>query len=238
MPVGRYFIDAPLVAGATHFLDDEQSHHLLTVIRTRPGERIELVNGQDALAYATLLDSEKRCAYVLIESVETHSSPYTLILIQALARFNRLETIAEKGTELGMTHLWLFPAERSEKKTLSPTELNRLARLSLSSLKQCGRLSLPPILLKPPLLTWSSLPTPAYFGDLTQNTPPLSHVWQPSPTASFITGPESGLSPPEIAHLRSLHATPISLHPYTLRTDTASLAALTLLSDALRKSMF
>src|SRR5207248_2602313 len=130
-------------------------HHLVNVMRTRLGEKIEVVNGQGQLAEAILQSIEKKSASLRIESVET-SSPFSqrLILAQGMPKQNRLEFIIEKGTELGMTEIWLFPASRSEKKDFSVNQLERLNILTIAAMKQCGRLFLPKIVIMPPLKQW------------------------------------------------------------------------------------
>ncbi len=99
-------------------------------MRIQEGEIIELVNGRNELAQAKLIEIEKKRARAEIVSVVKTEPSRPIILCQALPRPNRLDTIIEKGTELGMTELRLFPGERSEKKNLSELNLNDLMRKS------------------------------------------------------------------------------------------------------------
>jgi 16S rRNA (uracil1498-N3)-methyltransferase len=161
-----------------------------------------------------------------------------LILCQGIPRFNRLETILEKGTELGVTEFWLFSGVLSEKEEFSPNQHKRMEQILISAIKQCGRLDLPSIVLKPPLLDWPPLSGTLFFGDTAPDAP---WIWKlPPPLAGkdpvyLFIGPESGFHPRESAHLQEkLGATGVKLHDNILRTETASLTGLSLLQVLLK----
>ena len=231
MPAERYFFEKELVVDEKIILPYPESHHLVKVMRTPIGQMVELINGQNQLAQAKVLKIKKEVELEIIE-VETKDPPaHKIILCQAIPRFNRLENIVEKGTELGMTDLWLFPGDLSEKKKLTDHQLQRLHTITISALKQCGRLDLPHIQLKPSLTQWDKLPYPAYFGDTNPEAPPFAQIIEKSPEIIICIGPESGFSKNELTQLHKLSAHGISLHSNTLRTDTASLVALSLISQ-------
>jgi len=233
MPDDRFFVPENFATKATTFLKDQELHHLLHVMRVRVGESIELVNGKGQLAYGILEKIEKQQAHIAIQKVVSEEPPsHTLILAQGLPRLPRLEYILEKATELGVTDIWLFPADQSERKELTPTQLQRLQQILISSIKQCGRLYLPKITLKPALYGWQPLQD-AFFGDTTPTAPPLIYAYQRQASSSiWIVGPEKGFTKEETSFLTtSLRAQGVSLHPNTLRVDTAAIAGLSLLSS-------
>lgn len=220
MPADRFFVDAPI--GQVIALSGEEAHHL-HVMRVRPGEEVEVVNGRGILARARIEMIDKKEASLEVISRIEHPTPKTrLILAQALPRFSALEWIVEKGTELGTTEFLLFPAERSEKKSLTEHQLQRLRLLAQSALKQCGRLFLPTITIHPSLDHWDKPQGTLYFGDV-GSAPKLSN---PSSHTLFFIGPEKGFSPTESERLQQFGAHGISLHENTLRTETAAIAAL------------
>lgn len=223
MPHDRFFIDAPLKDEVT--LEGDEAHHLF-VMRKNMGDTVELVNGKNCLAKASLLSLEKKRARLKIETLETCASPSNpIILAQALPKLNKIDFIIEKGTELGATTFWLFPGDKSEKKEVKDPE--RLRRIAISAMKQCGRLDLPDIVITPPIAKLKELPLAAYFGDA--NGEPFSKVWTKGTGTLFFIGPESGFSEKEIAHLIKLKAKSVKLHPNILRTETAPLVALSLI---------
>lgn len=238
MPAERYYYAEFFEQGQSISLEGQEQQHLVHVMRTRVGEKVEVVNGKGQLGIASLQSIEKKHAYLCVEAVQTESKEtQKIILAQGMPRLNRLEFIIEKGTELGMSEIWLFPASRSEKKDLSPNQLERLNNMCIAAMKQCGRLFLPKITLMPPLKQWKGLEIDtAFFGDTDPMAPTFSSVWQhlqARESVLFCIGPESGLTDEEENYLRKLKAHGVKLHHNILRTDTAAITALVLLSQAI-----
>jgi len=227
MPKERFFCSGPLVAQTEVVLTDQELHHLFHVMRMEEGEEVELVNGEGILAKGFIRALKKKEAQISLESITQAEKPATqLILYQAIPRIQRLDFIVEKGTELGMTHLYLFPGEKSERKDLTPKQLQGLVEQAIAALKQCGRLWVPTITLLSPIPSWSTLAPSTFIADLhaTEHLRPQNH------SSAICIGPEAGFSDRELAHLKHLGALPRLLHANILRTDTAALAALTILS--------
>ena len=237
MPVDRFYLPTSLKPGTEHSLQGAEFQHMTKVLRSKPGDHIELVNGKGQLAHAEIQEILKREALLAIQTVEEQSPPsFQIILAQAIPRMNRLDSIIEKSTELGVDQIFLIPSERSERKSLTDHQLERLQNVSVAAMKQCGRLYLPKIEVKKPLTQWENLDYPAYIGDLDGENS-LRNTWmnqKPEEGVIFFIGPESGFSDNEIAHLKELGATGVLLHENILRTDTAPIVALSLIHDALR----
>lgn len=236
MPAERYFFDSSFIAGKKCELADAEFHHLVHVMRSQMGDHIELVNGRGTLAKARIENIGKKIALLNIDSIiQQELQPCRIILAQALPKPNRLDFILEKGTELGVDSFWLFPGNNSIKKEFFPHQVERCRQLTIAAMKQCGRLFLPSIKIKPPLEKWNPLEEAVpYFGN-TEPEAPLFETFAPSIRQSnrpilFITGPESGFHEKEMAALKKLSAQGVKLHKNILRTDTASLAALSLIS--------
>lgn len=234
MPVNRFFVPGPLMGEVS--LEGTEFHHLVHVTRSRVGETVELVNGQGEVAQSTLRTVSKKSATLSIESIDLEPAPARqMILAQALPRMNRLDWLLEKGTELGVSEIWLFPGETSERGELSDHQMERLQGITISAMKQSGRLWLPKIKLLPALKQWTSWPRIALFGDLTPNCPPLARILPQLASDRdivFFVGPESGFTPAEIALLTAHKAIGVTLNRNILRTDTAAIAALAILLHA------
>lgn len=228
MPENRFFCDSLPILHEKTKLTEKEHHHLSHVMRLKVGQEIELINGKGVLAKAKIEVITRNNTILLIENIEQKPVPkIDQILAQGIPRMNRLEWIIEKGTELGVTEFLLMPTERSEK-PLSLNKLERLKSISISAIKQSGRLYLPKISITPPLLNWSPPQMPLFFGDLSENAPPLKDQ-KINSNFLWITGPESGLSQKEEDYLRTHGAVGVNLHQNILRTDTASIVALSLL---------
>jgi 16S rRNA (uracil1498-N3)-methyltransferase len=235
MPIERYF--TPLLFQPNDLIElrGVEFHHLLHVMRGQKGKKIEVVNGLGVLAAATISEIKKDSALLHIESCEKEiSREYKLVLAQAFPKMNRLETVIEKGTELGVDEFWLFPGLLSIKKEIPANQLERLHAIAIAAMKQCGRYTLPSITIHPPIVKWQSVPGVAFFGDTSLQAELLGKYLQKNGKREgiylFATGPESGFSLQEEEKFKQLDMIGIRLHPYILRTDTASLMAVSVLN--------
>jgi len=226
MPHNRYFVDNPLIEGDSLLLEGNESHHLTHVMRQKPGDLVELINGKNSLALAQVEKILKHQTLLQIQSSFTKKiEKPKIILAQALPKLHALELILEKGTELGADAFWLFPGRLSEKNQVKPEQLTKWRQWTIAALKQCGRLDLPEILIYPPLEQWEKPEGLLYFGDLR----PSAVKMGPSKTSPllFFIGPEKGFHKEEIELLeKKWQALGIKLHDNILRVETAAITAL------------
>jgi 16S rRNA (uracil1498-N3)-methyltransferase len=239
MPADRYFTKDSL-AQATIELHDKEQAHLSKVMRASTGDSIELINGQGQLAQGRILSISKSSATIEIVSfIQAPQPSFRQIIYQGIPRQNRLDTIMEKCTELGMTDLRLFPATKSERVDLNENQLERCEHVLIAAMKQSGSLWLPNLTLLPPISEWKSLPNPSFHGEFSPKARLLSVALRelnPQTEAAIIIGPESGLTSKEEKKLIALGSQGIKLHTNILRTDTAPIVALSLLNGWLMES--
>jgi 16S rRNA (uracil1498-N3)-methyltransferase len=230
MPHARYFFPHPLSQGDIISLSSEEEKHLLKVMRTEPGQIVEIVNGQGQLANASLQKDHR----LKIQDIYFEEAPNTSIIIaQAITKPNRLDIIIEKGTELGMDEIWLYPGELSEKTEISQTLMKRLETIAQSAMKQSGRLHIPKIKVKTILKLWKTpLDYQSFFGDTDPSAPSFISHWNKQ-SFIFFVGPEKGFSKNETEHLRTLGSQGVKLHQNILRTETAPLALLSIAKQLL-----
>lgn len=237
MPAERYYVDHPLKADDTVILSNNEFHHLARVMRIRVDEDVELINGKGVLAQARVKEIQKDKALLRIEKVETQAPrKQKVILAQAIPKPNRLDFILEKGTELGADEFLLFPSQHSLKKDFSPQQIERLNTQVIAAMKQCGRLFIPKILFVPSLNDALKVNGIHYFGDIDKEAPLFIKQGSYNPAKEaivFFVGPESGFTENEINQLKDNGAIGVKLHHNILRTDTASLVALTLIEQML-----
>ncbi len=215
MPADRFYTQEPLFTDTIIHLSKEEDLHMRRVMRKKTGDLVELFNGQGSLFKARLLEDG---SLLVLQLLQTETLPPTITIAQALIAPSKLDWVTEKCAELGAASLWLFPADYSEKKNVSPTFLTRLQNLAISAAKQSGRLFLMDIRFLPPLHEWPPHEN-LFFGSTAPEEPkklPSSFI--------FAIGPERGFSSSELKVFNKAHA--LSLGPYTLRTETASLVLL------------
>ena len=104
----RFFHDAELQAHTELQLSKKASHHLMTVMRTKEKEKIELFNGDGNNYSAVVVSGGQRTpgkrTHLQIEecSKANTESPLPLTLVQALSRGDRMDTSIRQSVELGI----------------------------------------------------------------------------------------------------------------------------------------
>jgi len=239
----RFFIDQPLVDGAELALPFALARHV-KVLRLQPGSPVSLFNGRGGEFLASITHIDRHAVAVQVGAynpVERElARPVTLAV--GMPANDRMDTLIEKGTELGMSRLvplvcgrsvLRLHGERVEKK------LEHWRGVAIAACEQCGRTRLPSLESIASLATWlQTLPPPG--GDvrwalsLSEHAQPLAQqttsiASQTSPV-TILSGPEGGLRPEEEALARQHGFMLVSLGRRVLRADTAPLAALASLS--------
>ncbi|MET4807076.1 16S rRNA (uracil(1498)-N(3))-methyltransferase [Limibacillus sp. MBR-115] len=244
----RLYIEQDLRAGATIGLDHSQAHFLRSVLRLEAGVSLGVFNGRDGEWRAEIEAIGKGWVSLLVhEQRRPQERSQDLWLVFAPVKRARIDFIAEKATELGVSRLQPVLTRYTD---VSRVNCDRLAATTKEAAEQCERLDLPdvrePITLPRLLETWPSerrLLLCAEAGDATPITEALQKIaGVPGPLAA-MTGPEGGFAPTELDALMQLpFVTPVSLGPRILRADTAALAALTccqsMLGDWKRRPAF
>jgi len=228
MPAYRFYLDRPLQEGAEGPLAPKEARHV-SVMRLAEGEQIELINGKNQVAIATLTTVSAKKVEVEIKSVrQGMAKRREFVLYQALCESARLDLLLQKTTELGVSEIKLFPAERSPKKALSDHQKERMDALLISAIKQCGRLDLPILSFMGPIAAWQLPQEPLFFGDTSPQTPLLLSCLKEEKRVGFVVGPPSGFTEKEVEELTKRGALGVKLNEHILRSETAAITAVSL----------
>lgn len=136
------------IQGSILRLPAEEAAHCVRVLRHRPGDHIEVIDGRGTLYHCTLLDptapasaarhsDRGAAALARIDSAEPgwHAHPYRLTLAVCPTKNpDRYDWMAEKATEVGLDTLVPVIGDRSERKVVGKVE--RLEKILLSAAKQ------------------------------------------------------------------------------------------------------
>lgn len=233
MRIPRVFTDQALSSGALVDLEEGPSRHLGRVLRMQPGRELVLFNGDGGEFSALIhsLDKKTVTAEVGTYQPDDRESPLNLELAIGLSRGDRMDWVLQKATELGVSRISLLVTERTEVKLSGERldkKLTHWRQVLISACEQCQRNRLPE--LNPPatLNSW-----------LEQNDCSLSLVLHHRDSQSLpetdapeslalLVGPEGGLSEEEIGRARSAGCQPLTMGPRVLRTETAPVAAISL----------
>lgn len=237
----RLFVEAQLPGGGNVDLSQEQSHYLVNVMRAKLGDAVALFNGRDGEWTSQITSIQKRAVSLTVnDQSKVQQSEPDLWLAFAPIKKARLDFIAQKATELGVSRLFPVMTRRT---IVDRVKTERLHANAVEAAEQCERLTVPsvgePVKLEKLIAEW---PTERHLmfcdEDLSGDPAPiaLSRVAsraKPGPWAILI-GPEGGFDDHERKLIRDLPNTTVcSLGPRVLRADTAAMAAISLWQSTL-----
>lgn len=232
MRIPRIHVDSELEAGAKLALAASQSHYLKHVLRLKPGAAVRLFDGRDAVDHAARIEFDGKTALATIEGPLPAAAESSLPsqVLQGLARPDHVDWTLQKATELGVSHVTLFNAARTQ----TPLKGSRLERklahwrgVTISACEQCGRARLPLLGFQPDLRAALAATIPGHRILLDAGGTPLpSLLTRPAAGIAILLGPEGGLDATEIRFAREAGFASASLGPRVLRTETAAVAAL------------
>ncbi len=217
-------------------LDKAASHHLARVLRVSVGDRLILFNGQGGEYEAIIQHINKKNVDVLITSFfdRNSESPLQIELAQGIARGEKMDFIVQKAVELGVNTIVPLITERSNVKWDRQREEKRLQHwqsVAISACEQSGRNKLPHIISPLSLNEWIKQADADLCLILSPhvNDGLPSHPLPRPAKIKLLIGPEGGFSPSEVEVAIAQGFSPWNLGPRVLRTETAPLAALSVL---------
>ena len=225
-------------------LNREESRHLRTVLRVKPGTQLELFDGkgQTRPASITLAEKNSISMHACGEAVLHPTPACALTLFACISKGKRMDWTVEKATEVGVSQIVPIISDRtivclSPKESASKAE--RWKRVAEDAARQCGTAVIPKIYT--PLSFIEALKilpesNPVFTAALTKEAVPLRDAIREysntPPTAGWFVGPEGDFTPEELTQLQEHKTCFVSLGTNVLRAETASLYGLCVLSCA------
>ena len=220
----RFFTAGPLAPGE-FVLTGPDAHHLASVRRFAPGDRVTLFNGDGREYPAEVLAADrKHVSLNVMAAVEVDRElGFELVVASAVPKGDRADYLVEKLTELGTTRFVPLLTARS---VVVPKSVDKFERAVIEASKQCGRNRL--MRVGPPekwdaFARRTDLP-PAKLLLHTADAEPLPPLNR-SGGVVFAVGPEGGFSLDEVAAGLAAGWRALSLGPRILRVETAAAAA-------------
>ena len=250
MRIPRIFTDLSLSCNSSVDLDGSAARHLGSALRMKVGQEITLFNGQGGEYAAELTEVCKNSVSAkLIEYREIdRESALKVHLAIGASRGERMDLIVQKATELGATEITPLFTERTEVK-LSGERLAKKVRhwqqIAISACEQCQRNRVPTINSPITLEQWLAISEKIS----PENTDPENNVvdelklvlhhrtakrlseHQAVNNICLLVGPEGGLNEGEISVAIEKGFQPLALGPRVLRTETAPLAAISIMQS-------
>lgn len=228
----RLYVDAALTSGAEMPLPEGAARHAM-VRRVQPGQMLTLFDGSGADWAAEVLAVTRNSVSVRVGSAQVvqRELPLPVTLALAMPANERMDSLVEKATELGVARIQPLHAERSVLRLLGDRAERKRAHwqaVAQAACEQCGRAVVPKVEPVRELLPWlANAPAGTrWLLSLADDAQPPSQLSAPSQALVTLSGPEGGLTAAEEAAARHAGFRPVALGPRVLRADTAPLAVL------------
>lgn len=227
----RFFVDS--LEGEAFTLEGENGRHLVKSLRMRPGETVTLCDGmgRDCLCVIEAV-SDSGAELRAVKKMRNPSEPgIQVTLYQGVPKSDKMDLIVQKAVELGCARVVPTITAHcvSDIRGKEEKKRERWQKIALEAAKQSGRGVVPQVL------------PPQSFQEAVQSAPGRKLLFYEGGGASLggllteerefslFVGPEGGFSEDEVALARREGAAAATLGPRILRTETAPLAALSIL---------
>ncbi len=239
MRVTRIHVDCVLAIGLTVPLPEAASTHLVRVLRLQAGDACVLFNGDGCDYGARITSIDRRAVRVEVYSRQPldNESPLRIMLLQALARGDKMDWILQKATELGVNAIMPVMSERSEVKLDAERSGKRALHwhsVIVSACEQSGRAAVPSLAMASPLEQALKL-LPEGSQRLVLAPSAVRGLGDAAVSRNRVQvlaiGPEGGWSARDIMLLASAGFVEVRLGPRIMRTETAGIAAIATLQS-------
>jgi 16S rRNA (uracil1498-N3)-methyltransferase len=226
-------------------LTPEESHHLVVVNRCGRGDPVVAFDGHGREWITECIDASKAAAVLRVKSArQAPPLPHEITLGQALPKGATMDDIIRQATEVGAARIVPLLSERTQVHLDADRQDKKIEKWRVTAIeaaKQCGNPWLPEIA---PLQPFSAFVAAAKDYDLklvaslhagTMSLKiALRHYHDRHQAAPrkvlWLVGPEGDFSPAEMTAAITAGFQPITLGPLVLRSDTAAIYALSILS--------
>jgi len=231
MRISRLYTVDRLSPGQKIDLQDDSAHYVRTVLRLKKDQNITLFNGLGGEFLCTLEEvSRKRVLVNITEAIDRSvESPLKITLGLGISRGDRMDWAVQKAVELGVNKITPLLTERCVVKfkgDKKPQRLQHWKNIVQHATEQSNRTFLPELSEIDAIQSWVHKQNglkifldPYAKQSLKDLKPDNFHV-------TLMTGPEGGFSDQERKLAIEAGFIPIRLGKRILRTETASLAAL------------
>lgn len=246
----RYFVAAEQFGDSKVRIVGEDAHHAVRVMRTKPGDKFIVSDGQSRTALVSVLEATPSIIKAeIVEMLDNGSEPeWAVTIAQSLPKADKMELVIQKGTEIGAFAFIPFQSERMIVQYDAKKEAKRIERwskIAKEAAEQAHRSRIPDI---EPVHSWRELMKSAAEYDLVlfcyEREGHLAHgrgirtavqQWASridavsNPKVLLIVGSEGGFTDREAAEAEAAGAVLVGLGRRILRTETAGIVGLTCL---------
>lgn len=236
----QFFVEDEQVTEDGVLITGSDVNHIRNVLRMKPGERVRISTrtGSNYLCSITQVE-EMSIAAQILETMAGTELPNRIVLFQGLPKADKMELIIQKAVELGAAEIVPVSMKNCVVKLDAKKAENKVKRwqqIAESAAKQSKRSLIPAV---HEVLSYREAVAYAAECDVRlvpyeneqgmAGTKTMIEAIVPGESIAVFIGPEGGFDESEIAEARDAGMKTISLGNRILRTETAGLAALSIL---------
>ena len=228
----RFFVEP--FSGERLRVGRDLSRRMRRVLRLGRGDEVVLFDGTGREYRAVIEELGEEISLRILESYFPDRDPRVEVyLYQSILKGERFEFVLEKGTELGASGFIPLVTERCVVKNPGGEKLRRWRRIIVEACEQCGRTLIPE--LRDPVSFKEAIEASGFSIFLSKEGERPQDVLSryEGGRINIFTGPEGDFSDREISLFKEKGFLPVSLGGRTLRSETASIALLSILLDRL-----
>jgi 16S rRNA (uracil1498-N3)-methyltransferase len=207
---------------------EEESKHIVKVLRMKEGDGFCVTDGNGSLYDAELIDAHPKRAMANLSNQRNGYDirDFKVSIAIAPTKLNeRTEWFLEKATEIGIDEVKLFSSYHSERRVAN---VDRFKKIVISAMKQSVKSKMP---IVEDMVSFDKLVKQNYEGqkfiawiddDVKEQ---LCDLYKKGENALVLIGPEGDFSKEEVALAKEYGFIPVSLGEARLRTETAAVVA-------------
>ena len=235
--MSKFFVKSDKINGNEILIDNEDVNHIKNVLRKKVNDKILICDYEKNLNYnceiKEILKNKIICEIISNEEAKNESN-VKIDIFQGIPKFDKMELIIQKGTELGVNSFIPVVFKRCVVK-ISESDIEkkiiRWQKISEVAAKQSGRDKIPLIknienvknICK--LFENYDIVLVAYENETKTNLKSvLKSIENKNVKIAIIIGPEGGIDESEIELFKNYGAKIITLGKRILRTETVCLA--------------
>ena len=224
----RLFYDKSLSINFSSKLDKSQSHYIYKVMRVGIGQTFSLFNKNGEWEAKIENYKDQAVDFLVIKKIRSNENNKEIWLAFAPIKLNYLNLMIQKATELGVTKLIPILTERTIVRKINSARINKIV---IEAAEQSNRLDIPKIekLTKFKYFLKENKNTNIIFGDL--NTNNVKFDFKDEKPVCVLIGPEGDFTEDERSMIfKQKNITPIKINENILRSETAAISVLSLIS--------
>ncbi len=226
----RLYIPQELNLQTELFIEDEQRHHLVNVLRANKHSKLILFNGNGFDYACEIQEFTKKQVHVKIISQTkiVNESKIKTMLLLGISKNIHMDYAIQKAVEAGVSEIQPIATQHTVAKVSSnDKKLHHWNRIVVNACEQCGRAQIPVLHSYIDISSLEKLHEKecGLLFDAESDTSIKNAEFQNEQLIKLLVGPEGGFSSSEVNDCEALGYQKVHLGSHVLRTETAALLA-------------